>query len=257
LPAQTRAEEKRAASVQVSPNAQTYIAAFLSGSLAPTGKASAPAAQARFFHRFDPKVLADLPYIYMALHEDPSAALSLQAPFWANQYNTAALLTGSLPAGYKLLVHEHRHNIGRRPRQYYEDLSRLPGVVLVDGSEPRFDYVAHAALVVTENGPAGWEGLLLGRPVVTLADNFYLGAGLARRIRNPEHLSATVVDVLRLALGREDADDMQALGWMVDAEWETTAAPEDDTALFGLLHDCVARPAQSDQLASKRTRTVS
>jgi hypothetical protein len=84
--------------------------------------------QARFFRRLTKEELQATRYIYMSMHKDPELGLNYQAPFWYEQYNTAALVAAALPAGYKLLVREHRKNTGRRPSRFYKELSRLPGI---------------------------------------------------------------------------------------------------------------------------------
>ena len=184
--------------------------------------------QSRFFRQFSEPELQDMRYLFIALHKEPEQALNYQAPFWVNQMNTVALLSGALPAGYKLLVREHRLNFGRRPTRYYREMARLPGVVLVDSFDSQFKYIRHANIVVTDNGSTGWEGLLLGRRVITLADNFFQSAELACRVRDPEQLAATVVDLLERPEVADNAAHDQALGWLIDAEL-ATSAPMDDS----------------------------
>lgn len=179
--------------------------------------------QAGFFRRFDEAALRDMRYLFIALHKDPEQALNYQAPAWSYQMYTVGLLSSCLPYGYKLLVREHRNNCGRRPWRFYKHMTALPGINLVDGFDRQFKYIANADLIVTDNGSTGWEGLLLGRPVITLADNFYDSIELAHRVRDPEQLATEVVEILeRPSAGEASAYD-QALGWLLDAEWETTA----------------------------------
>lgn len=190
--------------------------------------------QSRFFRRYSEQELQETRYLFIALHKEPEQALNYQAPFWVNQMNTVALLSAALPAGYKLLVREHRLNSGRRPTRYYREMSCLPGVVLVDSFDSQFKYIRHADLVVTDNGSTGWEGLLLGRRVITLADNFFQSVDLACRVRDPEQLAATVVDVLERPAAADGAAYDDALGWLIDAEW-VTSAPMDDSDHTGSL----------------------
>jgi hypothetical protein len=181
-------------------------------------------------------------YIYMAMHKDPEQALNYQAPFWSNQYNTASLLSSVLPDGYSLLVREHRNNRGRRPTRYYKELRRLPGVMLIDGLDDQFKYIRNADLVVTENGSSGWEGLMLGRRVIALDESFYGPADLARRIPVPEDLASVVIDMLKEPPVIDTAAHDRALGWMLDAEWQTTAPVEepDYRQTLALLSEIVA-----------------
>jgi len=195
--------------------------------------------QARLFRRFDEAALRDMRYLFIALHKDPEQGLNYQAPYWSYQIYTVGLLSSCLPYGYRLLVREHRNNFGRRPWRFYKHMRSLPGVQLIDGFDSQFKYIANADLVVTDNGSTGWEGLLLRRPVITLADNFYDSIELAHRVPDPEQLATAVVRLLDQPSGGDAAAYDRALGWLLDAEWETTApldAP-DDARTRALLAD--------------------
>lgn len=189
--------------------------------------------QKHFFKRFSDDQLRDMRYVLLALHKDPELTLNFQAYVWASQYNTISTLCGSLPDGYKLLVREHRSNTGRRPTQYYKDLAPMPGLVFVDAFDDQFKYIRNADLIVTDNGSVGWEGVQLARPVITLADAYYDGASLTRRVRVHDEIAA---HVLELATGKlEDTPERrQALGAALDAEWDCSV-PVDTADHAGTL----------------------
>ncbi len=181
---------------------------------------------ARFFKCCDEEELAGRRYIYVPLHKDPEQALNYQAPYWTYQMYTIGLFSSCLPQGYRLLVREHRTNIGRRPPRFYREMGALPGVDLIDAYDSQFKYIRHADLIITDNGSVGWEGLLLGKRVITLADSFYDGTGLERRVSEPELLAATVVEMLEQPAVKNAEEHDRALGWLLDAEWETSAPLE-------------------------------
>lgn len=183
---------------------------------------------ARFFRRFDEKTLASTRYLYVTLHKDPEQTLNYQAPYWAYQMYTIGLLSSCLPYGYRLFVREHRNNPGRRPPRFYRDMAALPGVTLIDAYDDQFKYIRNADLVVTDNGSIGWEGLLFGRRLITLADAYFDGTGLERRVREPEELASIVVEMLEQPAVKHPERHDEALGWLVDAEWENSA-PHDGT----------------------------
>lgn len=211
--------------------------------------------QSGFFQKLSDDELVSSKYIFIALHKDPEQALNYQAPIWSNQFNTVALLSSSLPDGFRLLVREHRKNAGRRPTQFYKDIRRLPGVTLIDAFDDQFRYIKNANLVVTENGSVGWEGILLGRPVLTLAANFYDGADIALKVPEAEQLS---VVICRALMGTETNDNSQrrrAAGLLLDAEWETSAPLEDD----GFMHtlDLLSLLLSRSQTAPDTPQTAS
>ena len=193
--------------------------------------------QARFFRRFDASRLHDMRYVLIALHKDPEQALNQQAFVWANQYNTVSLVASSLPDGFRLLVREHRNNAGRRPSEYYKGMRILPGVALIDGFDDQFKYIRNADLIITDNGSTGWEGLVLGHRVITLADTHYDGAGLARRACDHDQLATAMLEMLKKPAVLDPAMRDAALGRMLDAEWDNSAPldPEGHASALALL----------------------
>ena len=194
--------------------------------------------------------MRDMRYILIALHKDPEQALNYQGFFWSNQFNTVSLLSGSLPDGFRLLVREHRNNTGRRPTQYYKDMRRLPGVVLVDGHDDQFKYIRNADLIVTDNGSTGWEGLVLGRRVITLADTYYSAAGLAQRVHEHEQFSSTALEMLEQPAVADTVEHDRALGCMLDAEWDTSAPLESESHahVVAILNDITRKLRASPPL---------
>jgi hypothetical protein len=226
--------EKRTTHASVSTRAQNRIAQLrLPQAASPDAGVSA---------RYSSEDLANLHYIYLPLKQAPSEAPDTQSPFWANQYYLAELVCSTLPAGYKLLIQDHPDNRGRRSAAFYRDLSRLPNIVLIDAADEARRYIGHAALVITDDSPAGWQALLLGRPVIALADSYYTASDLAHQVHDPEHLAATVVSMLAPTLARDSANDPRKLGWLLDAEWETTAVTASPTEALHLLEQALRKP---------------
>jgi len=191
--------------------------------------------QKRFFSVFSPTELAAMNYIYFPLHKETDLPVNFQATAWFDQQNTIRLLASVAPNGYRLLVREHRHNFGLRSSRYYRELAQLPNVVLVDAFDSQFKYIENADLIVTENGSSGWEGLLLGRRVLTLANTFFDGAGLARKLEKRDDLGGIIVQALsQPAVGDQSAHDRN-LGYMVDAEFETAFDPSERNGALGGL----------------------
>ncbi len=183
--------------------------------------------QKRFFSRLDETALAAKPYIYIALHKEPELAINVQHPEWHSQKNLIAWLSANLPAGYRLLVREHRFNEGRRPTRFYKDISRYPGVTLIDAFDSPFKYIRHAALVVTDNGTTGFEALIFRRPLVLLGENYYSAAGLAPVVEAPGMLGEVILQALNQPMSADVAEYDRRLGALVDAEFETTVPDED------------------------------
>ncbi|MEX0803108.1 MAG: hypothetical protein WD688_07315 [Candidatus Binatia bacterium] len=178
--------------------------------------------QQRFFCTLDEGALMNTKYVYFPLHKEAELAQTFQSTLWHDQRNTIRVLASMLPFGYRLLVREHRLNYGRRPTRYYEELLKLPNVVVIDPYDSQFKYLRNADLIVTENGSSGWEGLLLRKPVIILSSTFYDGAGLGTKVKDPDQLNAAILDALTKAPVSDPEAYDQALGYMIDAENEMT-----------------------------------
>lgn len=203
--------------------------------------------QRHFFRQFTVEQLAAMNYFFVALHKEPEQALTYQAPFWSNQFNTVSLLSAALPAGYRLFVREHRLNVGRRPTRFYQEMARLPGVVMIDAFDSQFKYISNADLVVTDNGSTGWEALLLQRRVITLATNFFESANLACRVRDPEQLAATATELLQGPAVPDRSAHDEALGWLIDSEWLASApmSGDDHSKSLELIAQAIAPLAET------------
>jgi hypothetical protein len=174
-----------------------------------------------FFKILDDAALEQMKYVYFPMHKEAELALTFQATQCYDQRNTIRVLASLLPAGYKLLIREHRFNYGQRPTRVYHDLAQIPNVVLIDAFDSQFKYLRHAELVVTEVGSSGWESLLLGRRTLLLSDTFYDGAGLGVRVRDPSKFNAALLGMLGKPAVGDAVEYDRALGCMVDGELGT------------------------------------
>jgi len=134
-------------------------------------------------------------------------------------------------------VREHRFNQGRRATAFYKYLQALPGVDLIDPVDDQYKYIRHAALIVTDNGTTGFEGLMLGKRVISLGDDYYSATGLTLRLSDPSQLGAAMMRRLAEPEVRDSGDAEHRLGWLVDAEYDTTLAEGDESLAAGL--DCL------------------
>ena len=176
--------------------------------------------QKKFYASYSVEELSKFNYIYYPFHLDPEIVLNVQAPFWHSQFNTIKLLSCNLPAGYKLLVREHRYNTGRRSNRYYKELLKLPGVVLLNAFDNQYKYIQHAKLVVTVNGTTGFEGIMFGRPVMTLDRTFYDALGLSTRPASYVDFGATILDLIQS--NESEKSHAEKIALFIDAEHDAT-----------------------------------
>ena len=145
-------------------------------------------------------------FVYFPLHIEPEAALQIISPEYFYQLSAIAALSRDLPAGVVLAVKEAFGAIGRRPRNFYEQILEFKNVVLLETMEMGLECVRRADAVATICGTAGFEGAALATPVVAFGrHNIYNLVPHVRTITD----EATLADDLRWAL--EERHDVEAL----------------------------------------------
>ena len=116
--------------------------------------------------------LADIkeaPLLYFPLQSDPEWTLQVQTPEYFCQLWAIASVARDLPAGATLLIKEHIYGIGRRPRDFIDQIAALKNVKLLKLSENALDVIRRVDAVVTINGTGGYEAAMLGKPSVFLS----------------------------------------------------------------------------------------
>jgi len=124
----------------------------------------------RRLHKHRWKALSDLgdkPFVFFPLHVEPEIAIQTKSPEFLVQLSAIISLSKSLPAGKLLVVKDHLTALGRRPSDFYGQISELKNVVLLDVFEPGIDVIKKAAVIATISGTAGFEGATIGKPVIT------------------------------------------------------------------------------------------
>jgi hypothetical protein len=120
------------------------------------------------------EALAGRRFVFYPLHVEPERALQGNSPEYMYQLAAIVSIARDLPAGIFLVVKEHVTAIGRRPDRFYDQISELKNVVLVDALIPGLEMVKASDAVVTITGTAGLEAAMMGRPVISFGrHNWY------------------------------------------------------------------------------------
>lgn len=130
---------------------------------------------ARFFRRYDRiEDIQKKEYVFFPLHFVPEATISYFSEFYSNQ---AAFIEGvakSLKSNQVLVVKEHPQQLGMLLTREYQTVKKeCANVVYLPGNIPSSDVTVGCKLIVTITGTAGFEGMILGKPVITFGDVFY------------------------------------------------------------------------------------
>ncbi|HEU0050983.1 MAG TPA: hypothetical protein VFQ60_02915 [Patescibacteria group bacterium] len=115
----------------------------------------------------------DEPFVFFPLHYEPEISLLLLAPFRTDQLSLIKQIARALPVQYKLYVKDHPQMAEYRPRRFYKALKKIPNIKLIRPSMKSFEILPRAKLIATITGTAGWEAIMLGKPVISFGHWFY------------------------------------------------------------------------------------
>ncbi len=113
-------------------------------------------------------------YFFYPMHLEPEAVvLYLADGIYKNQVKLIENIAASLPPGYYLYVKDHPHEYAYRSAEDYKRLMQIPNIRLLSPSISGKELIHNCMGVVTINGSAGYEGLLLGKQVYCFGKNHY------------------------------------------------------------------------------------
>jgi len=136
------------------------------------------------FNRFYDQVDLKKNFAFFPLHYEPEVAVSLYAPFWTDQINLIKQIAKSLPIDFQLYVKEHPAMVGYRTANYYRQLKKIPNLKLLNPNIPSYDIIKQTKIALVLSGTAGWEAILLKKPVITFGDVFYNKLSTVKKCEN-------------------------------------------------------------------------
>jgi hypothetical protein len=175
------------------------------------------------------------------LHFQPEYSTLVLAPYSVNQLAVVRNVAISLPITHRLYVREHPAGLGMQPLSFYKELKKIPNVRLISPLASMHDLILGSDGVVTITGTAGWEALMLGKPVLTLGNVFYNVFGGVRKVKEPEKLAPAMGELQSGAAGSEDPTTLAA---------SVLAATHEGLVENAFLNRAVLEPANVGRIAA-------
>lgn len=116
----------------------------------------------KYYHKAD----YNEKYVYFPLHYQPEASTCVCAEKYEKQLFFIDSWAKSLPADTVLYLKEHYAGLGHRDLFFYEELKKYPNVILISPFESSRKLIENAYAVTTLTGTAGFEAMLLRKPVI-------------------------------------------------------------------------------------------
>lgn len=111
-------------------------------------------------------------FIY-PMHYHPESSTSVLAPSYTNEFHNILNISNNLPFGTFLYVKEHISAFGSNNKKFYNKIKALPAVKLIAPTYNIKKLIQKSKGVITVNSTAGYEALILGKPVFLLGRVFY------------------------------------------------------------------------------------
>lgn len=115
-------------------------------------------------------------YFFYPLHLEPEAVVLYYADGWyQGQVKLIENIAAQLPAGCFLYIKDHPHGGAYRNMRDFEVLKKIPNLKIIAADIPGKRLISDSIGVITINGTAGFEGLLMDKPVYCFGASFYSG----------------------------------------------------------------------------------
>lgn len=159
------------------------------------------------------------PYVFIALHKQPEASIDVIGRYHENQLQNICDVWRVLPQGWNLVVKEHTNAIGDRSLfGFYNQISSMPGVIIVDEKEDSHELIKKSQLVITVSGTVAYEAALMGIPSATLGPVFFNKLPYCINISNQNFKS---IDLVKISLLKGDQRDVYRFRcWLIDCSFE-------------------------------------
>jgi hypothetical protein len=148
----------------------------------------------------------DKQYVLYALHTQPESSIDVAGSYFSDQIALVTFIARSLPVSHELYVKVHPADMDGKTLAFYRTIARIPGVRLIDYAVDSRRLIAGCDIVFTLTGTIGYEAALLGKPVITFANNFFNRLPRVHRCEAPAKLRELIATVLSNVASPNDDD---------------------------------------------------
>lgn len=153
-------------------------------------------------------------YALYALHTQPESSIDVAGSYFSDQIALVTFIARSLPVTHELYVKVHPADMDGKTLAFYRTIARIPGVRLIDYGADSRRLVAGSDIVFTLTGTIGYEAALLGKPVITFANNYFNRFPGVHRCEAPPQLPELISTVL--SNGDSSNDDGRVVEVLAD-----------------------------------------
>lgn len=140
---------------------------------------------------------SNVDFYFYPLHLEPEAVVLYWADgIYTNQVKLIENLAAQLPVGVFLYVKDHPHLYGYRDVSDYQRIQDIPNVKLLPPYLPGKKIVKDSKGVITLNGTAGLEALLLNKQIIVFGSAFYSISERVKYVENIKDFRKVIYDLI-------------------------------------------------------------
>ncbi len=157
-------------------------------------------------------------YVLYALHKQPEASIDVFGADYADQTHLIRQIARRLPADTWLYVKEHSNCLGDRTRRELNELTRIPGVRLIDPHCDIHGLIRGAEAVLTVSGTVAFEAALHGKPAGIFSRMYFSCLSSVKHLQDYAEIESLIRQPKNSA-GWTDAD-RRVLGHIIANSFE-------------------------------------
>lgn len=149
------------------------------------------------------ELLTEGDYAFFPVQWWNESRTSVRAPFALDLANAIVPTARALPEGFRLLVKDHPNIVGSLAMRSIRAINEEPNTRWLCPYHNAHEVARSARVVVVLNNTVGYESILQGSRVVTLADEFYRGVGMTVDAEGVADLPRAIRAALAFELSEE------------------------------------------------------
>lgn len=139
----------------------------------------------------------DQKYVFFPLQVQPEYASNILAPMWVDSQNMVETIAKSIPSDWIVYVKEHPAMLSDRvrPKNFYEDLKKIPNVVFAPTYFKTFNIIKNSEMVIVQsNNSVAFDAIVLDKPVIEFRKNTWSLLELSKVSSDTEMLSKDIIE---------------------------------------------------------------
>jgi CDP-glycerol glycerophosphotransferase (TagB/SpsB family) len=150
--------------------------------------------QKKYFKALSNKDQKPDKFIFFPLQMTPESSINTLESYFIDQLKLIDLIRLNMPHNFFLLVKEHPVMIGERKSDFYGEINKKSGVLLVNNNLSTKELIKKASLIITITGTVGLEAYLDDRKTLMFGPTFF--SHLCDRYKSYENIKTEIFNAI-------------------------------------------------------------